>query len=370
MKVVIINSKGHWIHGWFTSPSDLKTGIRVLQKAGLEVITTEVENVAHLEKTLDGVSSDTLIWPNAYFVNAGEEKVVWINEYIEDRNLPFVGSRTQTLQNVLKKNVCQTILKEKLLPIPAFTVVTRENTGDIYALISQNISDDPYPVVLKPTSESGSIGVRMARDHWEARKYALQILKDFPHSDVIIEEFLPSDDITCGFLQLGDKALLLPTAYIVKSLPGKDHILSREERLRAWDDTDKIQPCITDNAILNQLKAYIAPVAAALKIRGLTRIDGRLDKNGILRFFDVNGLPALCYPEGVMVKQCFSCFPGYAPMEVFAGLIHTIIYSALLQYGMAVPEVMQKHNLFMMDSDLVIRSEVLDSGTSKQALIL
>jgi hypothetical protein len=107
MKILIISSEGHWTHGWFTSASDLQTVVNVLRKASIEVMTTEVKSLAQLERILDDVSTDTLIWSNAYFVNNGKNKVVWLNEHIEKRNLPFVGSDSKTLQSVLKKDRCQ-----------------------------------------------------------------------------------------------------------------------------------------------------------------------------------------------------------------------------------------------------------------------
>jgi hypothetical protein len=52
-------------------------------------------------------------------------------------------------------------------------------------------------------------------------------------------------------------------------------------------------------------------------------------------------------------------------MDVFEGLIHTIVFNALLQYGMDIPEVMRTHNLFTMDSDIVLRSKVVNSSVSE-----
>lgn len=360
MKILFINSRGHWRNGWLTSREELQIVINVLRKAGLAVETIEVESIPQLEKVLDEVSDDTLLWPNAYYVDAGGGRIAWLNEHIEARQLPYLGSNAETLRTVLEKDACQAVLQAHGLPIPAFAVVTRENLPEMEELLSG--SELSFPLVLKPTAESGSVGVVMARNGEEAIAQARQILADFPFSNVIIEEFLPSDDITCGFLQLGDEVMLLPTAYIVKSAAGKTNILSRKERLRPWDDEDKMQPAITDEAILDQLKTHIPSVAAALNIQGITRIDGRLDKNGTLRFFDVNGLPALCFPEAVMVKQCFTCFPEYSQAEVFEGLIHTLVCQALLKYGMKVPEAMKKHNLFTMESSRVIKKEAVESG--------
>ena len=366
MKILFINSRGHWRNGWLTSPEELRIATGVLRKAGMEVETTEVESVPQLEKVLDEISPDTLLWPNAYYVNAGAGKAVWLNDYIEERQLSFLGSSAKTLRTVLEKDACQAVLRENGLPIPSFTVITRENVSEMAQLLSE--SDIGFPLVLKPTAESGSVGVVMAKHVEEAKWQARQILADFPLSNVIIEEFLPSDDITCGFLQLGEEVMLLPTAYIVKSVAGKTNILSRKERLRPWDDEDKMQPYIADEAILGQLRMHIPTIAAVLGIRGITRIDGRLDANGTLRFFDVNGLPALCFPEAVMVKQCFTCFPEYSQMEVFEGLIHTLVHHALLQYGVEAPEAMQRRNLFTMESSLVIKEEAVGAACSTEVL--
>ena len=367
MKILFLNSRGHWRNGWLTSPEELQMATGVLRKAGMEVEATEVESVPQLEKVLDEISPDTLLWPNAYYVDAGAGKAVWLNDYIEERQLSFLGSSAKTLRTVLEKDACQAVLRENGLPIPSFTVISRENVSEMAQLLSE--SDIGFPLVLKPTAESGSVGVVMARHAEEAKWQARQILADFPLSNVIIEEFLPSDDITCGFLQLGEEVMLLPTAYIVKSAAGKTNILSRKERLRPWDEEDKMQPYITDEGILDQLKTHIPAIAAALNIQSITRIDGRLDKNGTLRFFDVNGLPALCFPEAVMVKQCLTCFPGYTPMQVFEGLIYTVVCQALLQYEAEAPDVIRKRNLFTMNSDIVVRSSIVNSAVSKQKKI-
>ncbi|MCB0598754.1 MAG: hypothetical protein H6557_28375 [Lewinellaceae bacterium] len=366
MKILFLNSRGHWRNGWLTSPEELQIAVNVLRKAGMTVETAEVESVPQLEKVLGEVSDGALLWPNAYYVNAGAGKTVWLNDYIEARQLPYLGSNAKTLRTVLEKDACQSALQAHGLPIPAFAVVTRENLPEMEGLLFE--SKLGFPLVLKPTAESGSVGVVMAKHVEEAKWQARQILADFPLSNVIIEEFLPSDDITCGFLQLGEEVMLLPTAYIVKSVAGKTNILSRKERLRPWDDEDKMQPYIADEAILGQLRMHIPTIAAVLGIRGITRIDGRLDANGTLRFFDVNGLPALCFPEAVMVKQCFTCFPEYSQMEVFEGLIHTLVHHALLQYGVEAPEAMQRRNLFTMESSLVIKEEAVGAACSTEVL--
>lgn len=350
--IVIICSKGHWRNGALTEKNELQFAIEILEKTGVKVLSVEVEDVAQLTKVLDNIPKNTLVWGNAYYVGQGSESV-WLNDFIKDKGLPFFGSGAQTLRALLQKDICQSFLKEAAFPIPKFTIITAADTSYIPSLIAKSGID--FPMVLKPTAESGSVGVVMAKNMKEAVAKTRQIIADFPLSHVIVEEFLPSDDITCGFLKLGDEILLLPTYYLVKSTSGKEHILDREQRLRKWDDVDKMQPVITDESILDQLKTHIPKIVKAFDIQDFTRLDGRLDKNGELRFFDINGFPALDFPDSVLNKQCFSCFPDYSQEEVFVSLLHTIIQNAFMRYGMTVPKLMKEHNLFTMKSDWVIR---------------
>ncbi|HMQ48988.1 MAG TPA: hypothetical protein PKA00_06100 [Saprospiraceae bacterium] len=354
MKIIIISSKGHWMLGWFTSPPELEDAIRVMENAGIEVAQVEVDNVASLERTLDAITEDTIVWPNAYFVGAPNDGLTWIGKRIEARGLPFIGSGFQTLKYVLKKDDCQSKLAEHHLPIPPFMVIKRKDIEDIERLIEEK--DMTFPVVLKPTGESGSIGVCKADHIGEAIHLASKILMEFPNSDVILEEFLPSDDITCGFLEMGGETMLLPTYYMVKNLPGNENILTRKERLLSWDEVNKTQINISAPEILNQLITNIPKVVKALGVKGVTRIDGRLDKKGILRFFDVNGFPALSFPDSVLVKQCITCFPHYLPTQVFEGLIHTMLYQVLWQNDLMIPDKIKTHNLFTMESEWVLKS--------------
>lgn len=350
--ITIICSKGHWRNGYLTEKKELGFAIKILEKAEIKIDVVEVENVEELTAVLDNISENTLVWGNAYYVGHGE-KSVWLNDFIKEKGIPFLGSEAQTLRNLLQKDVCQNILKKADFPVPQFTVITAETLANAEDIILK--SKIEFPMVLKPTAESGSVGVVVAKNMAEAIAKTQRIIADFPLSHVIIEAFLPSDDITCGFFELGNEVLLLPTYYLVKSVSGKEHILDRTQRLREWDDVDKMQPVVTKKAILNQLKMHVPKIVKALDIHDFTRIDGRLDKNGMLHFFDVNGMPALDFPSSVLNKQCFSCFPDYSQEAVFVALLHTVVQNAFMRYGMVVPKAMKEHNLFTMKSDWVMR---------------
>lgn len=359
--ILIINSKNHWRNGWLTSPSHIQMASNIIEKTGIKVQSIEVENVAQLETVLNNTAENTLIWGNAYYVNHGDS-IVWLNDFIENRNLPFIGSSAKTLRCLLQKDACQSILQEADLPIPKHCVLTKSTIGQLEERIKQ--SNINFPMVLKPTAESGSVGIVLVKNTSDLVTNAHQIINDFPQSNLIIEEFLPSDDITCGFLKLGQEVLLLPTYYLVRSVSGKSNILDRVQRLRKWDDIDKMQPVVTDSNILTQLEQSIPKIVKSLDIQTITRVDGRLNSIGELSFFDVNGLPALDFPDSVIIKQCFSCFPKYSTETVYQALLFTIVQNTLLKYDYAIPEMMRKHNLFELESEFVSRIGVYTASSS------
>lgn len=351
MKIQIINSKGHWYNGWFLDTDALQITVNVLRKTGFKVDIEEVENVPQLENLLNNVSSDTLIWSNAYYVNSSKNEVVWLNDYLQERGLPFLGANAPTLRKVLNKDVCQAILAKEGIPVPDYLVITSvqaQSTSIEQMIDSAGIG---FPMVLKPTAESSSIGVTVAYHIEEAVQKTTKILQDYPLSQVIIEAFLPGDEVTCGFFQLANEILLLPTYYEL------EHILDRETRLNAWNTGGKEQLILSHEKVRLQLKEQMPRLVKILDIQDMSRVDGRIDSQGILRYFDINGLPGLAFPRSITVKQCFACFPTYTQQEVYEALINTLVHNALLRYGMGIPSRLQQHNLFALNSNTVIKGK-------------
>lgn len=359
-KIQIINSKGHWAAGWFGKPERIKVLTdTVLNKAKFEVKVDEVASITDLKILLDSLSSDTLVWTNAYYVDTKNGDTVWLNEWVENMNLPLFGSKAQTLQNLLEKDTCQTILNEHNIPIPKFAVLPSENANRLKEFLLDCTIN--YPLVLKPTSSCLSLGVCLVKNYKEALEKAQKTLSDFPDSNLIVEEFLPNDDITCGYLELGEDILLMPTHYGYRNKPGKEHIYNFDDRL-IIDNVHRYRSVVSEEYLRDQLEERIPQIVQALDIRDITRIDGRQDKNGTLRYFDINGFPGLSF-KGVIsdiVAVCFLFFPDYPQATIYEALINTVVANALMRNNLPVPGRLKEHNLFSLESSSVIRTKKLN----------
>ena len=353
MKILIINSQRHWQNGWMTKPSSLQVVVEVLKKSGFDVETVEVSGVGQLHRILEKVSADTLIWANAYWVNLRNGKLYGLIEAIERYELPLVGSDLNTLLELLQKDTCQTKLKAAGIPIPKNIILTHQDESLLEDIIAN--SGLEFPLVLKPTKESRSLGVTLAHNLAEAIAKAKETLQNFPNGNLIIEEFLATDDITCGYLRMGEQEMILPSYNVVEGMDCKTEVFSQYHY--TLPPEGERQVCIDDTSTLNQLETYLPAIVDLFNIQTTTRIDGRLDRNGAMSFFDINGLPGLNFPISALVKQCFSHFPKYGREHLFEYLINTIAGDSLLRYNMPLSSRIWERNLFNLESETVLTVE-------------
>lgn len=349
MKITIINSKGHWVNGWVMNPEKQRIITDILQRAGLKVQVIEVASLGELQQALDKASADTLIWPNAYLLHGEAQQAETLVDRIEKYQLPLVGSGHETLMRLLQKDTCQRELKRAGIPVSPHVVIEKDEISALEGLILSGGLE--FPVVLKPTKESRSNGVVMAANMGIAIEKAKDIAEKYPDSKIIIEEFLPGDDVTCGYFQMGDDILLLPSYCAIEGLDCKTGIYS--EYHYRQPHTIESHPNVEDESIIAQFQQFVPAIADLFDIRSHTRVDARLDKKGTLRFFDINGMPGLNFPMSAVIKQAVTHFPSYSREFLFQCLIHTVVGEALLRYDLPIPTVMERDNLFNLESRTV-----------------
>lgn len=346
MKILFINSKGHWMNGSFTKLSMQQIAIQTIRKAGIQIDAVEVSSAKELLNELTNASANTLVWANAYWVGEQEGEMVNLIETVGKYDLPLVGSNYKTLLQLIEKDNCQIKLNQSGIPIPTNIIIDRNESDNWqYADESYNLR---FPLVVKPTKEARSLGVKMVYNAAETTEAVQQISINFPESNIIIEEFLPTQDITCGFLRMGDQEMLLPSYNVVEGLNCETGIFSHYHS--SLPNGYEQQICIEDPSILEQLAKHVPAIVSLFNIQSATRIDGRLDKDGIMNFFDINGMPGLNFPGSFLNNQCFSYFPEYSKEHLFDCLMHTIIADSLLRYNMNVPAVLEDNNMFNLET--------------------
>jgi D-alanine-D-alanine ligase len=154
---------------------------------------------------------------------------------------------------------------------------------------------------VKPVQEGSSKGITeknfvRTRDELIAQTRFLLATYDQP---VLIEEFLPGAEFTCGVLGNGASARVLPLVGMnFASLPSGAVPIYGFEAKWVWDTPeDPIEifecPARIDDALAAAISDVVLRAYRLLGCRDWSRIDVRLDAAGVPNIVEVNPLPGI-----------------------------------------------------------------------------
>ncbi len=161
-----------------------------------------------------------------------------------------------------------------------------------------------YPIVLKPIRGRGSQGVKVIRDHDELQIHIGHLLEQKIYgSRFMAEAFLPGKEYTVtvmppGVYEIGGKKREKDGHWCLPLVTRFNHqegiapysgIVAVSANSHAIDPTD----C---TASQREMMAACALVGSELKAKAPIRIDGREDKKGTIRLFDINLKPNMTGP--------------------------------------------------------------------------
>ncbi len=249
-------------------------------------------------------------------------------------DVPYSGSDPFTLSLCLHKARTKDFLTAHGIPNARYALIESERDLERLLRPGSPFATRPTPdapLFVKPVQEGSSKGItekNLVRSRDELVAQTRYLLETYAQP-VLAEVFLPGAEFTCGVLGNGDGARVLPLVGMNFGAlpPGAIPIYGFEAKW-IWDTPDKpIEIFDCPARIDSRLEASIADVVLrayrALGCRDWSRIDVRLDADGVPNIVEVNPLPGILpNPEDN------SCLPKAARA---AGLDYDeLIQSALL----------------------------------------
>ena len=216
---------------------------------------------------------------------------------------PYSGSDPFTLSLCLDKARAKEILSYHRVPTAPFLLV--DSAEDLDHLLGGALPLSPpseiVPLFVKPVHEGSSKGITEKNfvrnaDELEAQ---VRLLLDLYQQPVLVEEFLPGAEFTCGVLGNGPDARVLPLVAInFGALPRGAVPIYGYEAKWVWDRPEQpleIFQCpapITD-ALRSAIERVVLRAHRVLGCRDWSRIDVRLDADGVPNVVEVNPLPGI-----------------------------------------------------------------------------
>ena len=153
---------------------------------------------------------------------------------------------------------------------------------------------------------------------------------------IMVEEYLPSEEITAAVFMTPERPAILATYYEMSIYEDPAAVLDRDVRMLDWDDKKSLR-VVTEPKVLAQIEALALAACRALNITEFTRIDCRLDRHGKLKVFDINGLPGLELPFSATVWQMIVKMDGHTELYAFDTLLALVVYCALCRHHIDIP---------------------------------
>ena len=187
---------------------------------------------------------------------------------LELLGIPYTGSGVMASSMAIDKVMTKRLLLAESLPTPKYVLLRRGtfNSADVDAIPDVL----GLPLIVKPSREGSSIGltkVRARADMAEAVAQAAVL-----DADVLCEQFIHGDEVTCPVLGTGSSAQTLPVIRIVAADGNYDY-----QNKYFTDTTQYLVPCGLPQGEEAAVQQLVLQAYRTLDCRGWARADVMID---------------------------------------------------------------------------------------------
>jgi D-alanine-D-alanine ligase len=182
--------------------------------------------------------------------------------------LPYTGSGVMASSIAMDKTMTKRVWLAEGLPTPRYVLVRREQLRSVP--LESLVERLGLPMIVKPAREGSSIGVTkvtLAQDLPAALAAAAQC-----DADILCEQCIVGDEVTCPVLGEGDEARSLPVIRIVAPEGNYDY-----QNKYFTDDTQYLVPSGLPAGEEAAIEALVLKAYQVLGCRGWGRIDVMID---------------------------------------------------------------------------------------------
>ena len=187
---------------------------------------------------------------------------------LELLGIPYTGSGVMASAIAIDKIMTKRIWLSEGIPTPKYVLLRRG------AFERQQVVQIPdelgLPLIVKPAREGSSIGVAKVQGYSEMADAVEQAAK--LDADVLCEQFIAGDEVTCPVLGSGDKARALPVIRIVAPEGKYDY-----QNKYFTDSTQYLVPSGLPAGEEEHIQQLVLKAYQVLDCRGWARVDVMID---------------------------------------------------------------------------------------------
>lgn len=187
---------------------------------------------------------------------------------LELLGIPYTGSGVMASSMAIDKAMTKRAWNAEGLPTPRHVLLHRgQYTPEQVRTIPDELG---LPLIVKPAREGSSLGVSKVMDHSQMQEaIASAAALD---ADILCEQFIAGDEVTCAVLGTGEEARALPVIHIVAPEGQYDY-----QNKYFTDVTDYRVPCDLPPGEEQAIQELVLKAYRVLGCRGWGRIDVMID---------------------------------------------------------------------------------------------
>ena len=188
---------------------------------------------------------------------------------LEMMGIPYTGSGVMASSIAIDKVMTKRLLLAEGLPTPRYALLRR----GVYTRAEVEAIPDVLglPLIVKPAREGSSLGLSKVTER--AGMTAAIALAAKMDADILCEQFIQGDEVTCPVLGTGEHAHALPVIRIVAPEGNYDY-----ENKYFTDTTQYLVPCGLPEGEEAAIQALVLKAFRTLGCRGWARADVMIDQ--------------------------------------------------------------------------------------------
>lgn len=290
-------------------------------RRALEQCGYEVEYIGNVYKLKDILTKG--IFPFDLVFNIAEgfgsrNREALIPSLLEIYKIPHTASDAYGMALNLNKHHTKILVQSQGVPVPDGIYFKKIDNQVLH-----QVSRLGYPLVLKPNSEGGSMGLYLISTEQEFITRASYLIETYGF-DLIAEEYIPGTEITVPVIGNDDSTEALGVVSILNE-DGSDIDLY-DNNLKYIDNVINSLECKFSDTIKNKLCEYSVLIHQFFNLSDYSRMDFRVTPDGRIYFLEINTMPSLC--RDCSFEQC-----GKQMGLEYYEVIGKIIGAARKRYG-------------------------------------
>jgi D-alanine-D-alanine ligase len=267
--------------------------LKILSKRYKNVVITEINCEQDLEELVARKPDLVFSGVKYFFFN---NRKVWLNDYLEMFDIPYIASSKLALDNESNKNQAKKLMQKAKIKTADFFITNPGEYSD------ETLIPIKFPLFIKPVTGGDSRGIDKHSIVLNFESFVAKVLniKAEQNSASLVETYLSGKEYSVGIFEdsINGSLRAMPIEIIVKKNIDGHCILDFDVKK---NDEEKVIP-VTDIKIFNKLSKLAKDSFKALGGKSLGRIDIKMNHLGVPHFIEANLMPGL--RKGYFYRSC------------------------------------------------------------------